>query len=163
MTLNAKTPDFLDQALDIERRTRNLETGVHKLPAVIDYGDIDPTPIPTTGQGAHVTTYAFIQGYLPMYRKYRGIVHVWGKIGISRSTALVGGEEAYGTLPEYARPTVAMRWLGMTGQSNELPLFLPLNVYPDGRLTVEQGQFVPTPGVDGPFMVDLSNHWPTAI
>jgi hypothetical protein len=112
MSRSARQLDFLHLHTNAVRRVRNLETGVHPLPADVDYTDSIPLTLfpkdPLAGSAALTITGSGAPDAdaRPHYQKRSGIASLTGYVTVNPLHAdIIDTDGAlYGTLPEALWP-----------------------------------------------------------
>lgn len=130
MAEHSYTPDFLRRHRSLGGRVRALETGVHPLPADVDYlASMGPVVFPVLTGWTTNSRYRVRQGV--------GILD-----GYAQRNFAIGGSVALGELPEEVRPLVTMTmiaaWVpGANSPTDDLPSTTRVSIDADtGEVTV---------------------------
>lgn len=153
---SARQLDFLHLHANAIRRLRNLETGVHPLPADVDYTDSVPlTLFPKAPGGSGALTAAPAPDDSPHYQKRSGIASLTGYVTANPAHPDMDADGAlYNTLPE---PLWPARTLAGLCYADSAPWVARVLVTSTGEL-----RFYPN-GLTGPTTVHLDGFtWPTA-
>lgn len=157
MSRSARQLDILHLHANVARRVRNLETGVHPLPADVDYTDSVPlTLFPKDAGGSGALTVVGAADTRPHYQKRSGIASLTGLVIVNPAHAdIIDSDGAlYGTLPQTLWPTRAEAHLCY---AETAPWVARVLVTSTGQLRFYPGGLTTTAGV---YLDGFT--WPTA-
>lgn len=150
MATHSRNPDFIQRHARLDRRIRDLETGVHPVSADNDFaGDWPLTLIEPAEPGGPVQGHwpggADYLDNRPRWRKRAGIAMLSGTLTITDPTlAAVEAGKVYGSIPTAGRPATDMTFWAT---ADHAPYITTVTVGEDGALTVYGGELpAPTAG-----------------